>query len=108
MALYKLTVALLLAPTSAFNAAIARVATPATSTVTRANVVGRLGFVGGGRQAHRRNGDGDPPRGWGLSPDRSGLWPPTASSDTFSLPAVFLRDLKGCQKKRDLSCSVVQ
>ena len=49
MALYKLSVALLLAPTAAFNFAARLASTPATSTVTRANVVGRLGFVGGGR-----------------------------------------------------------
>ena len=48
MALYKLSLCLLLAPTAAFNFA-ARLATPATSSVTRANVVGRLGFVHGGR-----------------------------------------------------------
>ena len=49
MALYQITVALLLAPTAAFNFAARLASAPATSTVSRANVVGRLGFVGGGR-----------------------------------------------------------
>ena len=49
MALYQITVALLIAPTAAFNFAARLASAPATSTVSRANVVGRLGFVGGGR-----------------------------------------------------------
>lgn len=49
MALYHITVALLLAPTAAFNFAARLASAPATSTASRANVVGRLGFVGGGR-----------------------------------------------------------
>ena len=49
MALTKLSVALLLAPTAAFNFAARVASTPTTSTVTRANVVARNGFLGGGR-----------------------------------------------------------